>query len=116
MRKTIVVLVAMVSLGVPALAAAHSPASRAETLALIRATPGQRHFPVRCAKADNATVARGWAAWTFNSRARSCSRYGFNGVTYEQVRSRRWHVVWQSSDSDGPVPHRIAADLNNGLF
>jgi hypothetical protein len=116
MRKLIFVLVTAACLGGPALALAHRPASRSETQALIRATPGQRHYPVRCAKADNATVARGWAAWTFNPHARSCTRFGFDGVTYEQTRSHHWHFVWQSSDSDGPVPHRIATDLDKGLF
>ena len=116
MRRLIAASVAVACLSAPALASAHSPAGYAETSALIRATPGQHHFPVRCAKADNATVARGWAAWTFNYRAPSCARYGFNGITFEQLRHRRWRVIWQSSDSDGPVPHRIASDLYHGLF
>lgn len=80
-------------------------------------------FPLRCAVADIATVAKGsrWGGWVFNSRLErdpACTRWASNGWTIEHKIGPRWYVVAEGSELRTRipgVPQRIAADVLKGL-
>ena len=136
---------ASVILIAPAVAAAHRPAVRAETSAMVYHASGRfyggapvdepRSAPLACFKADIANVVRGsqWGAWTFSNYAyepahQAQCRAG-NGITVEHKLHGRWYVLWEGSAGYPPthptrvgsltlqgVPRGVAKDLERGLY
>jgi hypothetical protein len=116
-RAAAVFLVSVLALAAPAVASAHRAATRTETSDLLSAA-GQT-TPARCIRADISTVVPGsrWGGFAFNPSARSCARYGFNGVTIEFKAGRAFQVKWSgSSGYPKNVPRRIFNDLSRGLY
>jgi hypothetical protein len=116
-RAAAVAAVAGLALAAPAAASAHRTATKTETSDLLSAA-GQT-TPARCIRADIATVVTGsrWGAFGFNSSARGCARYGFDGITIEYKAGRAWQVKWAgSSGYPKNVPRPIFNDLSRGLY
>jgi hypothetical protein len=128
----------------PALAAAHRPAVRAETQAMVYSASGRyfgggrvsepRSAPLACFTADISTVVRGsqWGAWGFSKFATQPVHEAqcrvANGVTIEHKIGGRWYVLWEGSEGYPPtrtthegsltlqaVPRAVAKDLVRGL-
>jgi hypothetical protein len=123
MRTRYVVLtITVVALVLPAAAAAHRPATGAETRAMLTAGGEARSVPLQCFAADISTVVPGsqWGAWSYSpyaarpSNQRRCETG--NGESIEHKVGGRWHVLW-SGDEGYPqdVPRRIAKDLLAGI-
>lgn len=128
----------------PSIAAAHRPAVRAETRAMVYSASGRflggtpvdepRSAPLACFTADIATVVGGsqWGAWGFSNFAtqpaheRQCRVA--NGISIEHKVNGRWYVLWEGSEGFPPthtthegsvtlqgVPRAVAKDLERGL-
>jgi hypothetical protein len=128
-RALLVLAIAATAIMVAAPAAfAHRLATNAERAAMLyhpgnrTGSPGRvaqpKSFPARCALAVIATVVKGsqWGGYAFNSRATSCTRFGFDGVTIEHKIGGRWYVVWEgSSGTPSNVPRSVFKDISKGL-
>ncbi len=147
-RRTTILAMAATSAGLmmilPAIAAAHRPAVRAETRAMVYSASGRfyggdpvdepRSAPLACFKADIATVDGGsqWGAWRFSSYATQPAHElqcrVANGITIEHKLHGRWFVLWEGSEGYPPthtpregsitlqgVPRAAAKDLERGL-
>ncbi|MGH2894133.1 MAG: hypothetical protein ACRDPM_12840 [Solirubrobacteraceae bacterium] len=129
---------------VPTVAGAHRGAVHAETRAMVYHASGRfyggaavgepRSAPLRCFKADIATVMRGsqWGAWRFSNYADQPAHESrcrtANGITIEHKIHGRWYVLWEGSDGYPPthttregsltlrgVQRSVAKDLERGL-
>jgi len=131
MRRALIAGATIATLGMPAVAQAHRPATSAEKSAMMyhagsridhlsaKEVDAPSSEPLKCGIADVSTVDKSWGGWTFNSAMfTACQRWAADGVVLEHKIGGRWFVIAEGSSFTtlpAKLSRKVFLDVTSGL-